>query len=44
MTTLFSKNEEIGGLYVYGSGEMDQLSPIKEDEKKRRCICNKDSF
>ena len=21
------------GLYVYGSGEMDQLSPIKEDEK-----------
>ena len=21
------------GLYIYGSGEMDQLSPIKEDEK-----------
>ena len=28
-----TQNSEIEGLYVYGSGEMDQLSPIKEDEK-----------
>ena len=28
-----SSKEDIEGLYIYGSGEMDQLSPIKEDEK-----------
>ena len=27
------ENEENEVLYVYGSGEMDQLSPVKEDEK-----------
>jgi len=27
------KETEKEGLYIYGSGEMDQLSPIKEDEK-----------
>ena len=26
-------NTEIEGLYIYGSGEMDQLSPLKEEEK-----------
>ena len=28
-----TKNAEIEGLYLYGSGEMDQLSPLKEEEK-----------
>ena len=26
-------NTDIEGLYLYGSGEMDQLSPLKEEEK-----------
>ena len=26
-------NADIEGLYLYGSGEMDQLSPLKEEEK-----------
>ena len=28
-----SINSDTEGLYLYGSGEMDQLSPLKEDEK-----------
>ena len=33
--SLNNTNTEIEGLYLYGSGEMDQLSPIKEDEKNQ---------
>ncbi len=33
--SLNNANTEIEGLYLYGSGEMDQLSPIKEDEKNQ---------
>ena len=44
MTTIISRNEEIGGLYVYGSGEMDQLSPIKEDEKNEDVFVSKTPF
>ena len=29
--SLNNTNTEIEGLYLYGSGEMDQLSPLKED-------------
>ena len=33
MSLINSRNTELDGLYLYGSGENDQLSPIKEDEK-----------
>lgn len=33
MSLINLENEENEVLYVYGSGEMDQLSPVKEDEK-----------
>ena len=33
MSLINSRNAELDGLYLYGSGENDQLSPIKEDEK-----------
>ena len=29
----FKQDPELEGLYLYGSGEMDQLSPLKEDKK-----------
>ena len=33
MSSKEKEDNDIEGLYIYGSGEMDQLSPIKEDEK-----------
>ena len=33
MSIINPRNTELDGLYLYGSGEMDQLSPLKEDEK-----------
>ena len=33
MSSKISQTEELEGLYLYGSGEMDQLSPLKEEEK-----------
>ena len=33
MSLINYRNEDLEGLYLYGSGEMDQLSPLKEEEK-----------
>ena len=33
MSSKEKEDKDIEGLYIYGSGEMDQLSPIKEDSK-----------
>ena len=33
MSLINTENENNEELYIYGSGEMDQLSPVKEDEK-----------
>ena len=33
MSIINPRNTELDGLYLYGSREMDQLSPLKDDEK-----------
>ena len=41
MSLLNSTDNELEGLYIYGSGEMDQLSPLKEDEKNEELYVTK---